>query len=91
MITSIEKQYRDILGLSICFPAQVLSTENSNSEQILLNKQFGAQQKTALHSKRGPSLFFFVQEADSTVNTAVQRRQAGLQGETCVCNAHKEL
>lgn len=95
MITTIEKQYRGVLGLSICFPRRALSTENSNSEQILLNKWFGAEQKTALHSKRGTRAvflgFFFVEQADSTVTVVVQRRQAGLQGEPCGCNAHKEL
>ena len=78
MITSIEKQYRHILGLSICFPTLVLSTENSNSEQILLNKQFGAEQKTALHSKRGTSLLFFLygrQIAQSTPRCRGEGRQ----------------
>lgn len=94
MITTIEKQYRDVLGLSICFPRQLLSTENSNSEQILLNKWFGAEQNTALHSTRGTSPVFwgfFVEQAASTVTVVVQRRQAGLQGEPCGCKAHKEL
>lgn len=59
MITTIEKQYRDVLGLSTCFPRRVLSTENSNSEQILLNKRFGAEQKTALRSKRGTRPVFW--------------------------------
>lgn len=79
MITSIGEQYRDVLGLSICFPTRVLSTENSNSEQIDLNKQFGDEQKAALHSKRGAVL-----SAASTGSTAVRGRQAGLQGEMCV-------
>lgn len=95
MITTIEKQYGDVLALSICFPRRVLSTENSNVEQTLLKKCFGAEQKTAVHSKRGTRPVFggfFVEQADSTVTVVVRRRrQAGLQGEPCGCNAHKEL
>lgn len=62
MITSIEKQYGGILGLSICLPRRVLSTETSNSEQMLLNKQFGAEQKssTAQQEKNQLLLLFFI-------------------------------
>lgn len=93
MIATTEKQYRGVLGLSICFPRQVLSTENSNSEQILFNKWFEQRRKHHCTAREEPDLFgvFFVEQADSTVTVVVQRRQAGLQGEPCGCNAHKEL
>lgn len=90
MITTIEKQYRDVLASSICFPRRVLSTENSNSEQTLLKECFRAGQKTALHSKRGtrPVFGFSVEQADSTVTVVVQRRR---QQDSRRCMAHKEL
>lgn len=95
MITTIEKQYRDVSGLVFVFQGEFCQLKTATQSKYSLTSGLEQSREQHCTAREEPDMFFwvfFVEQAYSTVTVVVQRRrQAGLQGEPCGCNAHKEL